>query len=100
AKRHIGGTGRRAEAAMDAAAEDLFRLRHLRIGELFGGEIRLQLYTPAILPGLNIPSGSSFCLIRADRAATASISRSNAGRAALACSGARTSVACPPPSAR
>jgi hypothetical protein len=38
AERHIGRAGRRAEAAMHAFAQDFFRFRDVRIGELGGGE--------------------------------------------------------------
>ena len=34
AEHHIGRAGRRAEAAMHAVAQDLFRFRDMRIGEL------------------------------------------------------------------
>ncbi len=41
-QRHIGGTGRRAEAAMHAAAQNGLGFCHMRIGKLLGGEIGLH----------------------------------------------------------
>jgi hypothetical protein len=42
AKRHIGRTGRRAEPAMNALAQNLFRFRDIWISELSEGETGLH----------------------------------------------------------
>ena len=59
----VGRTGRIAEAAMHASAQDVFRLGAARQGE--GGSVQLGLhqlrpdYSPAYSrPGLKIPCGS------------------------------------------
>ena len=72
----VGRAGRRAEAAMHAIAQDLFRLRDMRIGEL--GEREAGLHQ-TIRPGLRIPCGSNCSFSRADSAASAPACGSNTG---------------------
>jgi hypothetical protein len=51
AQQHIGRTGRGAEAAVHAGAQDFFGFRDLRIGELRQGEGGLHaLFAPQSLP--------------------------------------------------
>ena len=65
AEQHIGRAGRGAEAAMHAGAQDLFRFRDLRIGQLGEGEGGLHRYTPAHMrPGLSTPLGSKLSFTR------------------------------------
>ena len=67
AEHHIGRTGRRAEAAMHAFAQDLLRLRDMRIGELRGGEIGLHR-SARIRAGVQDAARIERCLHRAGRA--------------------------------
>ncbi len=58
AEQHVGGTGRGADAAMDAGAQVCFRFREMRIGQLRWREIRAHQTPAHIRPGLSSPSGS------------------------------------------
>ena len=91
---HIGRTGRGAEAAMHAGAQDLFRFRDIRIGELREGEGGLHGYTPAHMrPALSTPCGSKLSRTRFVNAASAAGSGSKTSTAARTAAGARMSVA-------
>ncbi len=72
AVQHVGRTGRGAEAAMHAGAQDLFRFRHIRIGKLGESEGGLHRYTPAHMrPALSTPCGSKLFRTRCVNAASA-----------------------------
>ncbi len=97
AQQHIGRTGRGAEAAMDAGAQDLVGFRGGRIGKLSEREMGLHDYTPAHMrPGLRMPLGSKLSFTRLVRAATPSACGSNTSTAARMAAGARINVAWPP----
>src|SRR5262245_51592180 len=97
AERDIGRTGRRAETAMHASAQDLLGFRHVRIGELAKGEGGLH---QPIRPGLRMALGSNSAFSRAESAASDGGCGSNTGTAVRTAGEARTSVAWPPPCAR
>src|SRR5688572_17341440 len=70
----IGRARSRAEAAMDAGAQDAVRFRDLRVGELGGGEVSLHgVQTPAYMrPGFSTCFGSNCDFTRLESAASAS----------------------------
>ena len=83
AEQQIGRAGRGAEPAMGAVAQDLFGLRGIGIGELFGGEIgahATQLRS-TMRPGFRMWRGSKLSLTRAASAASAGGCGSNTGTA-------------------
>src|SRR6266567_1509330 len=61
AQNQIGWTGRRAEAAMHASSQRLFRLFHMRIVQLFGAECRAHQMPSNMRPGFNtcLPSNAA-----------------------------------------
>src|SRR5579872_4696667 len=71
AQQHVGRTGRGAEAAMHAGAQDLFRLLRVGIEQLRRGEVGAHAYTPSTMrPGLRTWRGSNPSLTRRDKAAS------------------------------
>src|SRR5580692_9433939 len=95
-KQHVGRTGCRAEAAVNAGAQDSVRFRGIGIGELGEGKRGLH-YTPAhIRPGSRTPFGSKLSLTRFVKANSAASWVGKTSTAARTEVGARTSVACPP----
>ena len=91
---HVGRAGGGAEAAMHAGAQDLFRFRHVRVGQLREGEGSLHGYTPAHMrPALSTPRGSKLSRTRLVNAASAAGSGSKTSMAARTAAGARMSVA-------
>ena len=58
AERHIGGTGGRAEPAMDAFTQNALRLGDMRIRQLFCGEIGLHVLPPG---GRRLPRLAPAC---------------------------------------
>src|SRR3546814_10543097 len=96
AEQNVGRTGRGAEAAMHAGAQDLVGDLDVGVGALCQGEVGLhgRAYTPAVIrPGFSTPSGSKLALMRADSAATPGTGGWNTGTAARTASSARIRVA-------
>src|SRR3984893_15395 len=95
-KQHVGRTGCRTEAAVNAGAQDSVRFRGIGIGELGEGKRGLH-YTPAhIRPGLRTPLGSKLSLTRFVKANSAASWVGKTLTAARTEVGERTSVAWPP----
>src|SRR3954469_4572309 len=97
AEQHIGRTGRGAEAAMHAGAQDLVGFRDIGIGQL--GERKFGFHVAdvrAIRPRLRMILGSKLCRTRWPRAATPPACGWNTSTFRLTSSGARISVAWPP----
>src|SRR5262249_44363861 len=93
AEQHIGRARRGAEAAMNTRAQNLVRLRDVRIVKLLAGERGLH-HTPAHMrPGLSTALGSKPSLTRRVTAATAVGCGWNTSTAARSDAGARISVA-------
>src|SRR5258706_9348007 len=96
AQNQIGRTGRGAEAAMHASAQRLFRLLHMRIGQLFRAECRAHQMPSNMRPGFNTCLPSNAALTARVSVARAGASGSNTASRALTASAARIKVACPP----
>src|SRR6185437_4386777 len=91
---HVGRAGGGAEAAVYAGAQDLFRFRNMRVGQLRQGEGCLHRYTPAHMrPGLSTPRGSKPSRTRAVNAASPEGSGWKTSTLARSAAGARMSVA-------
>src|SRR5262249_23572184 len=95
AEQHVGRTGRGAEAAVHAGAQNLFGRADIRVGELSLSEVRLHQSPSCMRPGLRTPRGSNPFFTRAVNSASAALSGSNTGVAARTASGATIRVACP-----
>ena len=102
AEQHVGRAGRGAKPAMDAAPQDFFRLRDIRVGELGQRKLGLQLvrfsgFVGTMRPGLRICAGSNPSLTRRDNAAREGGSGSNTAMARRSAAEPFISVACPVP---
>src|SRR5579871_1651158 len=100
AEQDIGRTGRGAEPAMHAFAQDGVGLGDIGIGQLSGGEFRLHGTIPRLIrPRLRMPFGSKLCRTRSFKAATPAAAGWNTSTCRLTSPLARNSMACPPAAA-
>src|SRR5690242_20653692 len=96
-EQHIGRTGRRAKAAMDAGAQDLVGFLDVGIGELGEREFGLHVRVPrTILPRLRMFLGSKLCRTRSPSAASPGACGWNTSTWRRTSSAARISMAWPP----
>src|SRR4029077_10475027 len=96
AEQHIGRTGRGAEAAMHAGAQDLVGLGDIGIGKLGEAEFGLHVAAPLISrPRLRICFGSKLRRTRSESAASPPVCGWNTSTLRRTSSEARISVAWP-----
>ena len=97
-EQHVGRTGRGAETATHAGADDAFRSAKSELASSSGAKfVCMGPQMPAYMrPGLRTRRGSKLSFTSADKDARGPGSGSNTGTAAHALR-ARSSVPCPPP---